>query len=166
MMIGRAKQWRQQHTDETSRRHKSLVNLVMSIVGEDDQLQTICINSAIISKDGTAVEQARAIIGQFTESAKMLDRWRETTLELFGERDNCDNLLKMIPAVSTLCVSRMLETMMSTDTCNTAQLLHHHFQQQVFGVCQEMGIPEDKLVMYSGFCFQHMRNIICNGVEL
>ena len=39
--IGGSKQWKQAHTDETSRRKKSLVNLVMTIVEEDDRLRTI-----------------------------------------------------------------------------------------------------------------------------
>ncbi len=65
-----------------------------------------------------------------------------------------------------MCVSNMLGTMTSTDTCNKAQSVQDHLPELVFSLCKSMGIPEDQMVMYSGFCYQHMRNIvIANGVE-
>ena len=72
--IGRAKKWKQTHTDETSRRHKSFVNVVMSIVDEDEKLKTICLSGSIIAKNLTAEEQAKAIIGQFRESGRLLQQ--------------------------------------------------------------------------------------------
>ena len=163
MRIGGAKEWKQEHTDETSRRHKSLVNLVMTIIDNDDQLKTICLSGSIISRDGTADNQARSIIGQFQESGRMLDEWRETTVEMFPGRDD---LLVRIPTSNSMCVSRMLRTQTTTDTCSTAQALQDSLSAMVFEGCRELNIPEDQWVMYVGFCFQHMRNIVANGVEL
>jgi len=43
--LGKAKDWKQLHTDETNRCQTSLVNVVMSYLMEEDELQTICQNS-------------------------------------------------------------------------------------------------------------------------
>ena len=65
MRIGNSNAWKQMHTDETSRRHTSIVNCVMSIIGSDNKLQTICLSGAIIAEDGTAYHQALTLVGQF-----------------------------------------------------------------------------------------------------
>ncbi len=56
--LGHAKNWRQPHTDETSRRQVSIVNVVISIINNDNQLRTICMSGSIILKDGTADDKA------------------------------------------------------------------------------------------------------------
>ena len=166
MRIGNSNAWKQMHTDETSRRHTSIVNCVMSVIGSDNKLQTICLSGAIIAEDGTAHHQALALVGQFRQSGRMLDEWRTTTLQLFPNHPDIDDLLAMIPTSADLCVSKLLQSMLSTDTCNTAQALHTHFKDTVFGICREMGMTERQCKMQSGFCFQHMRNILCKGVEI
>jgi len=55
------------HTDETSRRQISIVNVIISILSDDNELKTICMSGSIISKDATADEQSRAIIGAFND---------------------------------------------------------------------------------------------------
>ncbi len=72
--LGNAKDWKQLHTDETSRCQTSLVNVVMSYLKEDDEFRTICLNSAIIAENGMASSQSRAIIGSFQESATLLKK--------------------------------------------------------------------------------------------
>jgi hypothetical protein len=68
--LGHAKDWKQLHTDETSRCQVSIVNVVISILSNNNELKTICMSGSIISKDGTADEQSRAIIGAFYESGR------------------------------------------------------------------------------------------------
>ena len=36
----------------------------------------------------------------------------------------------------------------------------------VFDFCRELGRPDNELIMYHGLCWQHMRNIAANGVEM
>ncbi len=81
--LGKAKDWKQLHTDETSRCQTSLVNVVMSYLMEDDEFRTICLNSAIIAENVMASSQSRAIIGSFQESATLLKKWHDKTAELF-----------------------------------------------------------------------------------
>ena len=68
--LGTAKRWKQHHTDKTSRWHTSLMNRIVSIINEDNELQTICVSGAIITEDGTAEKQAQALVGQFQESVQ------------------------------------------------------------------------------------------------
>ena len=161
--IGSATAWKQDHTDATSRRGKELVNLVQTVVQVDGKLKTICLSCAIIAENATAPEQARAIIGQLRESGRLLDQWREITEDMFPERPE---LLAQIPTSKSMCVSRMLRSQIATDTCNTAQAVQAELPNQVFALCRELGIAEDELVIFSGYCFQHMRNIVANGVEI
>ncbi len=81
--LGKAKDWKQLHNDETSRRQTSLVNVVMSYLTEDDEFRTICLNSAIIAENGMASSQSRAIIGSFKESATLLKNGMTKQLNCF-----------------------------------------------------------------------------------
>ena len=127
------------------------MNCIVSIINEDDKLQTICVLGAIIAEDGTAEKQAQALVGQFQESGRMLDLWRDTTREMFADHKDLDELLAILPTSKDLCVSRLLKSMLSTDTCNTAKSVHVHFKDLVFGLCRNVGIPEKDCIMYSGF---------------
>ena len=72
LRIGKSPTWKQLHTDETSRRQISLVNVVVGLLGSDGALRSICLSGSIIAEDSTAENQSRAIIATFTESAKLL----------------------------------------------------------------------------------------------
>ncbi len=77
--LDHARNWKQLHTDKTSRRQVSIVNVVISIITSDNELCTICMSGSIISKDGTADEQSRAIIGVFNDSGHLLQEWCDMT---------------------------------------------------------------------------------------
>ena len=81
--LGKAKDWKQLHTDETSRWQTSLVNVVTSFLMEDDEFQTIGLNSTIIAENGMASSQSRAIIGSFKESATLLKNGMTKQLNCF-----------------------------------------------------------------------------------
>ena len=70
--LAKAKNWKQMHNDETSRRHASLTNIVMGVITQDDDFRTICVSGSIIAEDGTADEQARAIISEFETCRRLL----------------------------------------------------------------------------------------------
>ena len=117
--LGSVDAWQQLHTDETSRRQISLVNVVVGLIGSDGILRSICLSGSIIAEDSTAENQSRAIISSFTKSSQLLANWIKTTAEMFPDRDD---LLDLIPKPSSICVSKLLKGMVSTDTCNTTQL--------------------------------------------
>lgn len=119
--LGKAKQWRQCHSDETSRRQTSLLNLLMGVVTEDNEFKALCIDLAIIAEDGSAEEQSRVITMRvMKELAILLTEWRCTTLEMFPNRPE---LIEMIPDPSTVDITRMLGVMVDDRRRRCAQKL-------------------------------------------
>ena len=163
--LAKAPAWKQIHTDETSRTHTSLVNAIVSIADSDGVFRTICLSSNIMAQDGTAEEQACAIIASFQEFKNLLDDWREVTVEMYPNRLD---LLNQIPSSDNMCISKMLGSMITTDTCPTALLLRPKLIQKVYQYCcDELKMFEAEITpILEGDCWQHMRNIICNGIDL
>ncbi len=104
--LGHARNWKQLHTDdEMLRRQLSIVNVVISIITNDNELQTICMPDSIISKDGTANEQSRAIISAFSDSGRLLQEWWDMTSELYlGENE----LLASIPNSADMSPTKLI----------------------------------------------------------
>ena len=94
----------------------------------DGELKSICLYSSIIACDGTAEEQACTIIALFQEFKQLLDYWREVTLENYP---NQPDLHKQIPPSTSMCPSKLLGGMLSTDTCSTALLLRPTLIQKI-----------------------------------
>jgi hypothetical protein len=117
--LGSADAWQQLHTDKTSRRQISLVNVVVGLIGSDGIFRSICLLGSIIAEDSTAENQSRAIIFSFTKSSQLLADWIMITAEMFPDRAD---LLDLIPKPSSMCVAKLLKGMVSNDTCNTMQL--------------------------------------------
>jgi len=147
LRIGKSPKWTQLHTDETSRRQISLVNVVVGLLGSDGALRSICLSGSIIAEDSTAENQSRAIIASFTESAKLLADWIKVTAEMFPNRDD---LIDLIPKPSSMCVSKLLNGMVSTDTCNTAQLTRSTVIEHIYQICHEKGMAENDLTIHQG----------------
>jgi hypothetical protein len=147
LRIGKSPTWKQLHTDETSRRQISLVNVVVGLLGSDGALRSICLSGSIIAEDSTAENQSRAIIATFTESAKLLADWIKVTAEMFPNRED---LIDLIPKPSSMCVSKLLNGMVSTDTCNTAQLTRSMVIEYIYQICHEKGMTEKDLTIFQG----------------
>ena len=116
--IGNAKVLKQLHTDGTSRRQSSLIDVVIGLLSDDNEFKTICLDSAIIAEDGTTEKCARAIIGSFDDSTQLLLKWHEEIVCMLPDRLD---LLSSVPEPSALDVSRMLGDMLSHDNCNPAR---------------------------------------------
>ena len=145
--LSSADAWKQLHTDETSRRQISLVNVVVGLIGSDGILKSICLSGSIIAEDSTADNQSRAIISSFSESAQLLADWIKTTAEMFPERDD---LLDMIPKPSSMCVSKLLHGMVTTDTYNTAQLTLSRVIEHIYRICHEKGMSDSDMKILEG----------------
>ena len=100
--LGSADSWKQLHTDKTSRRQISLVNVIVGLHGTNGVLKSICLSGSIIAEDSTAENQSHAIISSFNESAQLLADWNETTKEMYPGREN---LVNLIPKPSSMCFS-------------------------------------------------------------
>jgi hypothetical protein len=139
--IGNAKLLKQLHTAGTNRRKTSLVNVVISFLTENDELKTIYIDRAIIVEDSTAEQQSRSILGSFTESARLLEKWHHETECMFP---NCPDLLEAIPDPFSMDITHMLGGMISHDNCNTVQSGGKRLQSLILQLAEEKNIPLDK----------------------
>ncbi len=63
---------------------------------------------------------------------------------------DCDDLLDLIPKPSSMCVSKLLKGMVSTDTCNTVQLMRSTIIENIYRICRERGMPENDLKIHEG----------------
>ena len=66
--LGNAKVWKQLHTDETEQRRTSLVNVVITLLDNDDNLKNICLSGSIIAEDKSSEEQSQSVISYFDEA--------------------------------------------------------------------------------------------------
>ena len=55
--FGHAKEIKQMHNDETSRRHVPLINTVVTILDQNDKLKTLCLSGSIIADDKSSEAQ-------------------------------------------------------------------------------------------------------------
>jgi hypothetical protein len=96
-----------------------MVNVIIGLLGLDGILKSICLLGSIIAKDSTAENQSRVIISLFTKFSQLLANCIKTTAKMFPD---WNDLLELTPKPGSMCVSKLLNGMVSTDTCNTAQL--------------------------------------------
>ena len=123
------------------------MNVVVGLLGSDGALRSICLSGSIIAEDSMAENQSHAIIASFTESAKLLANWIKVTAEMFPNRED---LIDLIPKPSSMCVSKLLNGMVSTDTCNTAQLTRLMIIEHIYQICREKGMTEKDLTIFQG----------------
>ena len=162
-----AKLWKQFFTDGTRRRHTEIVNGLIRYLDKDDKYRTCCLNGAMIPEDGTAEEQCKTIMAEFKSAQKLLQGWLDETAEMYP--DDAE-LLAMIPPVESLSVARLVNAHLSHDTCAAAQLLGHNIGDEVMASAREhadqLGLNENEIKTYQGNCFNHLRNIWLEAIEL
>ena len=160
--LGSGDAWKQLHTDKTSPRQISLVNAVMGPIDSDGILRSICISGLIISEDSTTENQSRDIISSFTESSQYLANWIKTTAEMFPD---CYDLFDLIPKPSSRCVSKLLKGMVSTNTCNTAQLTWSRIIEHIYRIWCDRDMSKSNLKILEGSCFNHLHNVWIGAIE-
>jgi hypothetical protein len=124
-----------------------MVNVVAGLLGSDGILKSICLSGSIIAEDSTAENQSRAIISSFHKSSQLLADWINTTEEMFP---GCNDLISLIPKPSSMCVSKLLGGMVSTDTCNTARLTRSTVIIHIYGICIVKGMSNQNLNILEG----------------
>lgn len=163
--LGHAHEWKQLHIDETSRRQTSLGNVVISMLTTDVKFKTVCLNSAIICDDGKAESQCNSIISTFTESSKLLGRWRAMTEEMYPARND---LVECIPDPTTMDVTRMIGGGIEQDTCNTALSLGNKLTNAIIKLSHDRNPEQVNAAdqrIYKQKCFNHLRNVWLGAVE-
>mgnify|MGYP000990030802 CR=1 FL=1 len=137
-----------------------MTNVLLSILQEDDTLKTVCLAGDIIGADGTAAEQVCEIVQSFGEAGRLLEKWCVCTVEMYKDDPDLQSLLKMISRKDSLCVSRLLKSYLTTDTCSTARLVQCLLSARIIEIAKERGITSTKdLVVYHRMCHDYVRNI-------
>jgi hypothetical protein len=148
--------------NSSSRCQVSIVNVVISIINSDNELHTICMSGSIISKDGTADEQSRAIISAFNDSGHLLQEWRDMTSALYpGE----DKLLAAIPNRDDMSPTKLIGGFLSHDNCTTANKTENNLMEKILELGKEAGMSGPELILYQGHCFHHLRNTWFEAIE-
>jgi len=158
------KEIRQVHADATSRRQEELLNFVVAIE-KDGVLKSLCMSSAIMARDKSSGSQVEAIMASFPEFRQLLDNWRAALIELHPNRPELHDL---IPPSEEVSVAKLLNTTMTTDTANVATCFRRKWKEAIVNHCRDvLNMEEDSIgKILDGDCWQHMRNIIFNGIEL
>jgi hypothetical protein len=152
--LGSVEEIKQMHSDETWRRQVSLLNLLIGLIPKTKELKGICLDLGLLTKDGTAAEQSRAIIQCFAGCCKLLEQWRDETELMFPNRLD---LLQLIPKPETIDVTQLLGGVIEHDTCATARSLGYKLQDTIFDFAREKNAPNEKLKLYQGECHNHTR---------
>ena len=154
--LGHARNWRQLHTDEMSRRQVSIVNVEISIINNDNQMRTICMSGSIILKDGTADEQSRAIISAFNYCGPLLQEWQDITAVMYpGE----DNLLAAIPNSNGMSPTKLIGGFLSHSNCATANKTVYNLMEKILELGKEAGMSPMALILYQCHCFHHLATL-------
>jgi len=162
-----AKQIRQVHADATSRRQEELLCFIVAIE-KDDVLRSLCMSCSIMARDKSAASQVEAIMASFPEFRRLLDNWRAALVELYPTRVD---LHALIPPSNEVSVAKLNGTTITTDTCNVATSFRRQWKDEITRYCRdEMKMTQDSIndlgKILDGDCWQHMRNIIFNGIEI
>ena len=158
--IGNAKEVKQTHTDETSKRQASVLNVVNNILTQQGELRTICLAGDLMPPNGTAEEQSKAVVGSFAEGGRLMECWIAKHKKMFGGDDDLEEHLDLLPTKDRFCLTRLLGTYFSTDTCHTATSTQEKTLDLVLKAAAEKGITDGKeLFMHFGNCHNHIRNI-------
>ena len=115
--VGRSLKIKQLHADETTKRGKSVLGVVTTILQENNKLKTICLAGDIIPENGTAEVQTKEIILSFAEGGRFLDDWREQTKMMYANDPDLNEMINQIPGRERLSVSRLLKVFYTSDTC-------------------------------------------------
>ncbi len=126
------------------------------------ELRTICMSGSIISKDGTADEQSRAIIGAFNDSGRLLDEWRDMTTEMYPG-DN--QLLALIPDSADMSPTKLIGGFLSHDNCATTNKTDNNVMDMILKLGEEAGMNDQDLILYQGHCFNHLWNTWFEAIE-
>jgi hypothetical protein len=162
--LANAIDWKQVHSDETSRRQVSLLNLLIGVMEKDyDKICAICLDLAILPKNSTAREQSSAIIGVFDDLSSLLTDWRNETTRMYSSQPE---LLSFIADPVNIDIKRLLGAMVEHDSCSTARKCGDMVCNSIIETCQEMGVTDpNELTMKQGDCHNHLRNVWFNAID-
>jgi hypothetical protein len=127
--------------------------VVVFIITRDNELRTICMFGSIVSKDGTADEQSRAIIGVFNDSGHLLQELREMTTEMYPHEIK---FLALIPNSVDMSPTKLLGGFLSHNNCATTNKTCNNVMDMILKLVKEVGMTDQEMILYQGHCFNHL----------
>eukprot|EP00956_Cyclotella_meneghiniana_P018434 scaffold30661_cov86-Cyclotella_meneghiniana.AAC.1 len=135
----------------------------MGLLTQDNKFKAICIDLALISKNGTAPEQSRSVLTALRDCKILLQEWRTTTSSMFPDKPE---LIDLIPDPSLIDITRMAGTMIEHDSCNTARafgsILCDSIKEEIAAKTNQA--PEN-IELLEGDCHNHLRNVWFEHVD-
>jgi hypothetical protein len=119
-------------------------------------------SGSIISTDGTADEQSRAIIGAFNDLGRLLQEWRDMTAAMYPDEIE---LLATIPRSKDMSPTKLIGGYISHDNCATANKTGNYLSDMILALGKEAGMNDMYLILYQGHCFNHLRNTWFKAIE-
>jgi hypothetical protein len=159
--IALSKEYVQAFTDGTSRRQTFMQNFILRL--SESGFRQVTLSGCIIAEDESSETVARTIMKVFKEAGDKLDHWRRVTEELYPHRAD---LLEAIPKSSELTLTKLGKGFITTDTCSAAQKLRRDLVQQIMQQAIREGLNADQIVERFVDCWQHLRNVWFNGVNI
>jgi hypothetical protein len=101
---------------------------------------------SIISKDGTADEQSRAIIGAFNEFGRLLEEWRDIITAAMYPDDI--ELLESIPKGDAMSQTKLIGGFISHDNCTTANKTGDLLMDNRLTLGREKGVSDSDLILF------------------
>ena len=95
--------WKEHHSDGTKRRQIDIQNSIVRIASNAGYTN-VCLDSAIISEDETAVLLNEAILRTFKEGRDRITAWRNVTAREYPGRDD---LLDKIPKAVNISLAKL-----------------------------------------------------------
>ena len=150
----------QHHSDGTALRQTQLENVVVRIAREGGY-KCITLTNCILPEDGCSDTIVTAISQAFREGRVHLKDWRETTKQLYPNRQD---LLDQIALPSDLTLAKLADGgVIMTDTCDPARKFRRLFIQHIEAVAIECGVPREHINVHEADYWQHLRTVWVGG---
>ena len=154
-----SKYWKQLHTDGTSRRQSSKVNLVVNVQEEDGSLVPIVLTTNILPVNDASAVVCESICDAIDNQGKLLTKWSVQHEAMF-DTDHT------IPKEEEMSLSKASNyATVNTDTCNQAQKLNVLLVEAIENCCRERNIPEDEIKVFTVHCHNHLRNVWIGAMD-
>ena len=124
-----------------------MVNVVMSLLDNDDNLKTIRLSGSIIAEDKSSEEQSRSIISYFNEAGRLLKGWRYKTADMYP---NEPEMLEQLPVPKDVTVTRLIDGMVSHDNCHGANKAGPFLADDIIEKGKEEVMADEDLHIYQG----------------
>ncbi len=156
MKLGFAREYKQLFTDGTNHRQTPIQNAIVRYLG-DNGYGTVSVDTAIIAEDETTECLSGCIEHTSNKCGNLLESKRSVAERMYPNRPD---ILTGIPSRSDVTLVKLGKGgTIITDGCSTARNHQQLLKTRILELAHELGIPDCKMSIFEGDCWQHMRNV-------